>query len=40
MKPESKKILVVVESPSKIKKIQQILNQLFEGKYESIVKAS
>lgn len=40
MKPESKKILVVVESPSKIKKIQQILNQLFEGKYEFIVKAS
>ena len=40
MKPESNKILVVVESPSKIKKIQQILNQLFDGKYEFIVKAS
>ena len=40
VKQESNKILVIVESPSKIKKIQQILNQLFENKYEFIVKAS
>ena len=40
VKQESNKILVIVESPSKITKIQQILNQLFENKYEFIVKAS
>ena len=33
-------ILVVVESPSKIDKIKKILNQLYDGQYNFIVKAS
>ena len=34
------KILVIVESPSKIKKVTKILNEIYKGKYDFIVLAS